>query len=85
MGFFAWQLRISIVALLKRKISRKVTIMSTINQCKNFLITGQCDEWIIEKFQLKEFKGEKIDYLTTADYEKADEICSKCQNFEPVT
>ena len=53
-----------------------------LNQCDNFLIPGKCDKWIIDRFELKEFKGE-IDYLTTPDYEKADLICSKCSNFKP--
>lgn len=55
--------------------------MSIFGNCDNFLIPGKCNKWIIDKFETKEFLG-KIDYPTDANYKTADQICTKCPNFE---
>ena len=57
--------------------------MAAIEKCNNFLIPSKCDKWIIDKFIAKEPIEGRIDYLTTSDYERADQICSKCSNFNP--
>lgn len=56
--------------------------MATINQsdnfrlpgdCVNFVLPNKCNEWIIDKFEEKGFKG-KIDYVATSDLQKAEQM-----------
>lgn len=52
-------------------------------KCDNFLIRRCCNPWIMDKFEMKEIPhGGKIQYISSNDFEKADEICVKCDNFE---
>ncbi len=52
-------------------------------KCDNFLIRSRCNPWIIDKFEMKEIlPGGKIQYTSSNDFEKADEICVQCDNFE---
>ena len=66
--------------------------MATINQsgiyplpghCVNFTLPDKCNEWIMDKFEQKDFKGEENYSLTTPNFKKAQQICSKCPNFKP--
>lgn len=51
-------------------------------KCDNFLIRSRCNPWIIDKFEMKEIPpGGKIQYTSSNDFEKADEICVRCDNF----
>ncbi|MFA5779037.1 MAG: hypothetical protein WC947_02760 [Elusimicrobiota bacterium] len=51
--------------------------------CANYLVDGKCDDWIIKIFSAKEhIPDKKIEFWGISESNKADEICSKCQNFE---
>ncbi|MFA4916629.1 MAG: hypothetical protein WC560_08165 [Syntrophales bacterium] len=54
---------------------------ATPNECENFLSNRNCDPWIIDKFECKEYSG-KIEYRTATDSEEAEKICSTCPNFK---
>jgi len=61
--------------------------MSIMNKCKNFLAPDKCDARIIENFERNLEPREnpsavKATPVGPLDYEKADIICSECQNFE---
>lgn len=57
--------------------------VSKFNECINALLPGECDDWLISKFIAKPIEGRrKPTTLTPSDFEKADEICSKCANFK---
>jgi hypothetical protein len=62
--------------------------MPIIDKCRNCFDQIKCDPWIIEKLEfLREIKTPSdkniIDDVRPRDFPgKADEICSKCNNFE---
>jgi len=63
---------------------KKIELERSLIICENFLINRYCNPWVIDKFEFKEFDPQKgISYNDINDLSKADEICSKCNNFKP--
>ncbi len=55
--------------------------MARVDECRNFLVEGKCDPWIISRFKNDEFIAGQ-DELLISDAENTDEICFECANFK---
>jgi hypothetical protein len=54
--------------------------MARADECKNFMVNGRCDSWIISKFRSNDFIAIQ-DYSGGTDSELIEEICLQCPNF----
>lgn len=55
--------------------------MAKFNGCKNFLIEGKCEKWIIDHFKLGKH-ADGVDQMGKTASEEAEEICAACENFD---
>lgn len=53
--------------------------MAILDECRNFLVKGKCDGWVISKFKNDELIVGH-DEIIASDDEIADEICAECPN-----
>lgn len=61
-----------------------IKLERSIIDCGNFMKNSLCNSWVIDKFEFKEYRpSEGISYFNNKDLLKADEICAKCEYFDP--
>ncbi|MBW1720956.1 MAG: hypothetical protein JRH13_06190 [Deltaproteobacteria bacterium] len=55
--------------------------MARTEECRNFLVEGKCDSWIIARFKNNEFITGR-DRMGFSDADITEEICLNCPNFK---
>lgn len=55
--------------------------VARVDECKNFLIDGKCNKWIIDHFKFGKHSDSESQMGKTV-FKNAEEVCSECPNFD---